>query len=140
MSPYKSDIHILSAVNDKILREAYAGASVFLFPSKAEGFGWPIAEAMASGCPVMTTNEAPMTEVAGTAGFLIPREPWDKSKIAAWASDAAISLDEILKLAGVERRNVVEAGLQNAKRFDTQNALDRIEEIYKSILHKHKTI
>ena len=140
MSPYKSDIHVLSVVNDKILREVYAGASVFLFPSKAEGFGWPIAEAMASGCPVMTTNEAPMTEVAGTAGFLIPREPWDSSKIAAWASDAATKLDEILKLSELERRNVVEAGLQNAKRFDTQNALDRIEEIYKSILHKYKTI
>ena len=84
LSPYKSDIHVLSAVNDKILRDAYAGASVFLFPSKAEGFGWPIAEAMASGCPVITTNEAPMTEVAGTAGFLIPREPWDNSKIRIW--------------------------------------------------------
>ncbi len=136
MSPYKSDIHVLSAMNDKILREAYAGASVFLFPSKAEGFGWPIAEAMASGCPVITTNEAPMTEVAGTAGFLIPREPWDKSEIASWASDAAIRVDEILKLSELERRNVVEAGLQNAKRFDAQNALNRIEEIYKDILHE----
>jgi len=136
MSPYKSDIHVLSAVNDKILREAYAGASVFLFPSKAEGFGWPIAEAMASGCPVITTNEAPMTEVAGTAGFLIPREPLDNSKIAGWASGAAIRLDEILKLSALERRNVVEAALQNAKRFDTQNALNRIEEIYKGILHE----
>jgi glycosyltransferase involved in cell wall biosynthesis len=134
-SPYKSDIYILSAVNDKILLKAYAGASVFLFPSKAEGFGWPIAEAMASGCPVITTNEAPMTEVAGTAGFLIPREPWDKSEIAAWASEAGKKLDEILRMSEEERKKVIEAGLQNAKRFDTQTALDRIEEIYKNILH-----
>lgn len=134
-SPYKSEIYVLSVVNDKILREAYVGASVFLFPSKAEGFGWPIAEAMASGCPVITTNEAPMTEVAGTAGFLIPKEPWDKSQIAAWASEAGKRLDEILRLSDEERKKVIEVGLQNAKRFDTQTALDRIEEIYKNILH-----
>jgi glycosyltransferase involved in cell wall biosynthesis len=135
-SPYKSDIYILSGINDKILRDAYVGASVFLFPSKAEGFGWPIAEAMASGCPVITTNEAPMTEVAGTAGFLISKEPWDKSKINAWASEGAAVLDGILMMSDEERRKVIERGLDNAKRFDTQAALDRIEKIYKKILHE----
>jgi glycosyltransferase involved in cell wall biosynthesis len=134
MSKYKSDIHALAGISDKILRAAYAGASVFLFPSKAEGFGWPIAEAMASGCPVITTNEAPMTEVAGNAGFLIPRRPLEKSKIEAWAFEAAKCVDQVLKLSDEERKKVVEAGLQNAKRFDTQMALDRIEEIYKNIL------
>jgi glycosyltransferase involved in cell wall biosynthesis len=136
-SPYKSDIYCLTSVNDKILRDAYAGASVFVFPSKAEGFGWPIAEAMASGCPVVTTNEAPMTEVAGDAGFLIPREPSDKSRVDAWASTAAEKLDEVVRLSDQERAKAVATGLHNAKRFDTNAALDRIEEIYKNILHEN---
>jgi glycosyltransferase involved in cell wall biosynthesis len=74
-SPYKADIHWLSGIDDEHVAHAYSGAAVFLFPSLGEGFGWPIAEAMASGCPVVTTDEAPMTEVAGEAGFLIPRRP-----------------------------------------------------------------
>jgi glycosyltransferase involved in cell wall biosynthesis len=56
-SPFKSDIHILTGIEDKWVQRAYAGAIVFLFPSYAEGFGWPIAEAMASGCPVITTRK-----------------------------------------------------------------------------------
>src|SRR5690349_7566909 len=68
-SPYKSDIHLISNADNKIVNMAYSAATVFLFPSKAEGFGWPVAEAMCSGCPVITTDEAPMTEVAGGAGF-----------------------------------------------------------------------
>lgn len=135
-SPYKADIHFLSNVDDKILREAYVGASVFLFPSKAEGFGWPIAEAMASGSPVITTNDAPMTEVAGDAGFLIPRKPTDKSLANTWALEAAQRIHEILKLSSEERHKVIRAGLNNAKRFDTQTALDRIAKIYTEILQQ----
>ncbi|RYZ48066.1 MAG: glycosyltransferase, partial [Sphingobacteriales bacterium] len=60
-SLFKEDVHFCQGVDDATLRAAYAGASVFLFPSLAEGFGWPVAEAMAAGCPVVTTNEEPMT-------------------------------------------------------------------------------
>ena len=88
-SPFKSDIHWRSGIEDQFVRLAYSGASAFLFPSFAEGFGWPIAEAMASGCPVITTDEPPMTEVAGGAGFLIPRLPNDKEKATHWAIAAA---------------------------------------------------
>ena len=69
-SPYKENIYFFTNAQDNIVHLAYSGATVFLFPSKSEGFGWPVAEAMASGCPVITTNEAPMTEVAGESGFL----------------------------------------------------------------------
>ena len=133
-SPYRQDIHLLSGLADQAVRLAYAGASVFLFPSLAEGFGWPIAEAMASGCPVITTSEAPMTEVAGEAGYLIPRRPSAAQQVAAWAQAAAQVVERVLQLSPAERQAVVEAGLQNAKRFNTDDALDRIEEIYRQIL------
>ena len=53
------------------LQSLYSLASLLLFPSYHEGFGWPILEAMACGCPVVTTERPPMTEVAGSAGFYI---------------------------------------------------------------------
>lgn len=133
-SIYKSDIHFLSGIDDNFVRLAYNGASVFLFPSFAEGFGWPIAEAMASGCPVVTTNEAPMTEVAGTAGFLIPRQPTNKNAMEAWLSEAALTVNKVVELTGEDRKVVVEAGLENAKRFDSNFALDKIENIYQSVI------
>src|SRR5688572_4019691 len=135
-SPFKNDINWLSGVDDETLRLAYAGATAFIFPSLGEGFGWPIAEAMASGCPVITTNEAPMTEVAGTAGFLVPKMPHDKSKVKDWAAQVATVTQGLVSLSASERSAIVNAGIDNAKRFDTSRALDRIEEIYKRILAK----
>jgi glycosyltransferase involved in cell wall biosynthesis len=133
-SKYRSDIHVIAEADDELVRAAYAGASLLLFPSKAEGFGWPIAEAMASGCPVVTTNEAPMTEVAGDAAFLIDRQPYDETKTESWAAGASSTVDHVLRLSEEERKKVVDAGLQNVKRFDTKVAIDRIEEIYRRIL------
>jgi glycosyltransferase involved in cell wall biosynthesis len=135
---YKSDVHWLSGIEDEFVRLAYSGASLFLFPSLGEGFGWPIAEAMASGCPVITTDEAPMTEVAGDAGFLIPRLPGNSAKAREWASGAAAMLDKILALSPEERADVVKAGIRNARRFNTGDALDQIERIYERISHSHQ--
>jgi len=132
-SLYKADIHFLPDLNDEIVRIAYAGASVFLFPSLAEGFGWPIAEAMASACPVITTNEAPMTEVASKAAFLIDKRPVDINKIDYWANEAANVIDHILQLPEEELKGVVYEGLRNAKRFEPEIALQKIESIYKRI-------
>jgi len=139
-SPFKDDIQWLRGLDDESVRLAYAGATVFIFPSLGEGFGWPIAEAMASGCPVITTGEAPMTEVAGNAGFLIPRMPFDKSKVRDWASNAADVVNKVTSMSGLDRSAIVNAGIENAKRFDTKRALDRIEEIYLRILANDVTI
>jgi len=130
----KKDIHWLSGVEDEFVRLAYSGASVFLFPSYGEGFGWPIAEAMASGCPVITTGEAPMTEVSGDAGFLIKRRPADPLQTAEWASNAAAVMNNIIALSPSSRMAVIESGIRNSKRFDTELALDQIEKIYLRIL------
>jgi glycosyltransferase involved in cell wall biosynthesis len=135
-SPFKNEIHFLRGIEDKFLRLAYSGASVFLFPSLAEGFGWPIAEAMASGCPVITTNEAPMTEVAGNAAFFIQRRPQIESMIAPWASEAAKTVNLIFALSSTERNAVIEAGIMNAKRFDPKLSLERIQTLYENILKR----
>ena len=135
-SPFRENIHLLCNLEDEYVRLAYAGASLFLFPSLAEGFGWPVAEAMASGCPVITTNEAPMSVVAGNAGFLIPRRPRTAHETASWAEAAARVVMEVLSLPAEARNSVVESGLLNARRFNAKSALDQIERIYLEILQK----
>ena len=49
----------------------YRNAEAFVFPSRQEGFGFPVLEAMASGTPVVTTNSSSLPEVVGEAGFAV---------------------------------------------------------------------
>lgn len=132
-SPYKNDIHFLDNIEDELLKVAYVGATLFVFPSLAEGFGWPIAEAMASGCLVITTEEDPMKEVAGNAGFLIPRKPYNKDEIRLWAREAGKVIDAVVKLSVEERSEEVKRGIENSKRFDADITLNKIELIYQAI-------
>jgi glycosyltransferase involved in cell wall biosynthesis len=70
----------LGFVSQEYLPTLYAGARLFAYPSWYEGFGLPIAEAMASGIPVITSNRSSMPEVASGAALLV--EPGDVSDIA----------------------------------------------------------
>ena len=133
LSLFKQDIHFLSGFNDEMLRLAYSGATLFLFPSLAEGFGWPIAEAMAAGCPVITTQEAPMTEVGGEAAFYIPRRI--AIEAGAWAAAGARVIQQVVTLEPTQRQAAIAAGIANAKRFDAATALDQIEALYQACLH-----
>jgi glycosyltransferase involved in cell wall biosynthesis len=134
-SAWKKDIHFFSDVDDEAVSTAYSGASVFLFPSIAEGFGWPIAEAMASGTLVVTTNEAPMLEVAGDAAFMVERRPLADSEQEQWTDGAALILNKAITLNENERAEAVQKGLINVSRFKLEDALDNIERIYKQVLN-----
>ncbi len=62
--------------DDATVRASYAHAEALFFPSLEEGFGWPIIEAQAQGCLVVTTNRPPMTETGGsTALYVDPSLP-----------------------------------------------------------------
>lgn len=137
-SPVRQDIHLLSSVSDALVQLAYAGATAFLFPSLAEGFGWPIAEAMAAGCPVITTGDAPMTEVGGTAAYYIPRRP-SPALALAWAAAGAEVLEQVVTLSPAQRTAAVAAGLVNASRFEASATLDQVEAIYQHILNSYPT-
>lgn len=63
-------VKLIGFVPDEDLPSIYAGAEVFVYPSFYEGFGIPIVEAMASGCPVITSNISSTKEIAGDAALL----------------------------------------------------------------------
>ncbi|RYY53768.1 MAG: glycosyltransferase family 1 protein [Chitinophagaceae bacterium] len=125
----------LSSPPDELVKQAYRGAEIFLFPSLAEGFGWPIAEAMASGCPVITSNEAPMNEVAADAALYIPVMGKDKT---AWLRESVPVLEEAMQLPAKQRGLLIAAGIQNAARFNGDVSLDDMERIYKDITENRK--
>jgi len=106
--------------SDKQLRALYTGALALLFPSLEEGFGWPILEAQACGCPVITSARPPMSEVGGQAAILI--DPEDTAKAAAVIA-AGIQEADTLRLAG----------LANARAYSLDNTIDRYCEIYREI-------
>jgi glycosyltransferase involved in cell wall biosynthesis len=70
----------LQSVNDQDLACLYTGSRGLLYPSLYEGFGLPLIEAMACGCPVLTSNCTSMPEVAGDAAILV--NPLDEESIA----------------------------------------------------------
>ena len=133
-SKYKNTIHVFEGIDDITLGLLYSGATTFLFPSLAEGFGWPIAEAMACGCPVITTNEAPMTEVAGHAASLIPRRPIECNAAIQWAIDSAHTLNQVVQMSPEQRVKVIERGFEQVKKFNREVILSKIEEIYLNII------
>lgn len=64
-------LKILGYVPQEDLPALYSGASCFVYPSFYEGFGLPVLEAMACGCPVVTTNRGSLAEIAGKAAVLV---------------------------------------------------------------------
>src|SRR5207249_6161793 len=69
-------VHYLGYVPERDLPGLTAGATVFVYPSLYEGFGLPLAQAMAAAVPVITSNVSSLPEVAGDAAVLVdPRSP-----------------------------------------------------------------
>jgi glycosyltransferase involved in cell wall biosynthesis len=116
----EASVHELAGVGEEDLRALYSRATLLLFPSLAEGFGWPVIEAQACGCPVVTSDRAPMTEVGGDAARYI--DPEDSESAVAGVID-------VLKSPNKYR----ELGLRNAARFSTSHAIQSYLDIYKRI-------
>jgi glycosyltransferase involved in cell wall biosynthesis len=102
-SPFARDIGVLGFVPSADLPDWYRAADVFVFPSHFEGFGMPPVEAMACGCPVLSSASGALAETVGNAAGLL--DPDDVSQIQAQLTRAATDgawLDE-LRTAGISR-------------------------------------
>ncbi len=103
----EADVRFLGRVSDAKLTDLYAGASVFLFPSRYEGFGLPPLEAMASGVPVIVSNRASLPEVVGEAGIQVDPDAPEQS---------ASALQELLESANL-RRELARRSIRQAAHF-----------------------
>ncbi|HEX2649780.1 MAG TPA: glycosyltransferase [Burkholderiales bacterium] len=116
-----SERHMLR-LEDAELRLAYAGALALAYPSIYEGFGMPVAEAMASGCPVITTRLSSLPEVAGDAALYV--KPLDEAGLreamtrvrepALRASLVAKGLAQARKFSWAKMASTVETALTEA--------------------------
>jgi glycosyltransferase involved in cell wall biosynthesis len=97
----------VEACSNEELRALYSAASALIFPSLVEGFGWPVIEAQACGCPVVCSRVEPLPEVAGDGACLV--EPGDEQGYA----------DAIRRLIADtdERAHMIAKGDANARRF-----------------------
>lgn len=102
-----ADLKLLMLEDDE-LRCAYAGALALVYPSRYEGFGLPVLEAMACGCPAITSRASSLPEVGGDAALYIDLGPSGGAQLHAHLMD--VQRPE-------QRRAMVLAGFAQAAKF-----------------------
>ncbi len=123
----KDDILFLGYLEESDLQKVYKLATVFVFPSLYEGFGIPPLEAMACGCPVVSSNTSSMPEVIGDAGILI--DPKNAFKLA----NALIDLIENDQV----RNMFIERGRERIKKFNWEESAHTVLKTFKAICQSH---
>ena len=120
----EDQVHFTGTVEFETLLQLYSGALALLHPSLCEGFGNPLAEAMACGCPVVTSNLGAMPEVTGGAALLV--NPRDTDGIARGLREVANSSE----LAATLR----DKGLARAKELSWESFAEKNLAIYRKLL------
>jgi glycosyltransferase involved in cell wall biosynthesis len=110
----------LGRVSDEELARLYRGAKCVVYASLYEGFGLPIAEAMACGTPVVTSRGGATEETAGGAAVLV--DPYDSTAIAAGIAEADARRAELRRL-----------GLERARAFSWVGAARATAEVYREV-------
>ena len=103
----------------------YRAADAFIFPSLYEGFGLPVLEALACGCPVVAANRTSVPEITGDAALLVA-EPLDPHALAT-------AIERVLDDAGLAAA-LAAAGPRRAAAFTWPGAAARTLEVYRSAL------
>ena len=114
----------LGRVDDARLLRLYQGALAFAYPSLYEGFGLPVAEALACGVPTLTSNRSSLPEVAGDAALTV--DPGNEEEIA----------EGLKRLVGDEgwRRELAAKGVERAKGFSWEKAAGETEAVFREVL------
>jgi glycosyltransferase involved in cell wall biosynthesis len=109
-------------VGGDLLEALYTEAVALLFPSRFEGFGWPVIEANACGCPVVCSNSGPLPEVGGDSALF-----HDVDDEVGFAND-------LLRLTNPEERaRWSTKALENAKRFSAARMIATYRELYRTL-------
>jgi glycosyltransferase involved in cell wall biosynthesis len=116
-------VRALGRISDADLAVVFRGAAALVAPSRAEGFGLPLVEAMALGVPVVASDIPPFREVAGDAAVLVP---------VADAAALADALAHVLTDDGA-RNALVAAGRLRAASFDWDTVAARAWQLYRTV-------
>lgn len=119
-------VRFLGRIPDEDLAGLYNGALALTYPSLFEGFGLPIVEAFACGCPVITSNSSSMPEVAGNAAILV--NPYEQGEI--FKAMRQIHNSEVL------RNKMIQKGILCCKQFDWKTTVKRTIEVIKETISK----
>ncbi len=119
----EGDVEFVVNPEDAELVRLYQGASVFLFPSIYEGFGWPPLEAMALGCPVVCSTAASLPEVVGDAALMASVENEDElaSLCATILTDRGLS------------DSLIEKGRLRASQFTIERMGKQLVDVYRQV-------
>lgn len=123
------DIILSDYISDDILIKLYQSALGFILPSFYEGFGLPVVEAMACGCPVAVSNRSSLPEIVGEAGLI-----FDPDKI----QDIMAKLDLLIS-NNQERNQYIKKGLLHVKKFDWRNCAETTLQVLLNTI-KHEEI
>lgn len=102
------------------LEALYSMALALVFPSLHEGFGWPVIEAQACGCPVVCSSNGPLPEVAGDGAIMAPAQEEE---------ELAHLLSKVINSSST-RAELVEKGLINVNRFLPEKIIDAYIQLY----------
>ncbi len=115
-------VKFLGYVPDEKMPALYSNALALVFPSLFEGFGLPILEAQACGCPVITSNTSSMPEIAGKGAILV--DPYSVDDIVSGMS--RIMNHEL-------RIKLIKAGFENVKRFSWEKCARETLRVLESV-------
>ena len=115
----------LGYVPDNLLPNLYSEAMAFIFPSLYEGFGLPIIESMACGCPTISSNFASLTEIGGGAASYF--NPLDVENIAESIQKVCEDSDYQKKLS--------ESGLKHAQNFNWDSSFNKHMDLFEKVLN-----
>lgn len=118
-------VKFLGFVPDEGLPALYSGAIAFLYPSLFEGFGLPILEAQACGCPVITSNVSSMPEVAGKGAVYVN----------PYSVDDIVEGMQRLQATGY-RQQIIQKGFANIKRFSWEKCAAQTLKVFENLKFK----
>lgn len=119
-------VKYIDQVTDKDLVPIYNLAEISVFPSIYEGFGMPLIEAFACGCPTVTTTGPPMKENARDAALLA--DPFS-------VKDIAEKMGQLMSDKGLQKR-LAKRGLRYSKNYSWENISEKTVDVYKKVLSK----
>lgn len=132
--PPGAEVRFFQGVDNETLQALYSLSSAMLFPSLAEGFGWPLIEAQACGCPVLTTNDTPMSEVAGPHASYLPRLQ-SSDDMAQWAQAGGRVLAELVNDGRAQQADKQAERMAWAAGFTSAAAMEGYWRVYMDVLN-----